>query len=139
MSTLYPLRMRGMSLIELVIVMVIISILGIVGVPSYRGYMQRAQRTEAKDALVRLATNQERFYLQFNTYTTDLTQLGYPASGITEDGLYVLSVVANQLTFTATAQPAAGGGMTLDTDCQSFTLDETGARGASPDPRGICW
>ena len=68
---------RGMSLVELMVVMLIIAILGIVGVPSYRGYMERAQRTEAKDALLRLANNQERFYLQNNTYTADVTQLGF--------------------------------------------------------------
>lgn len=132
-------RIAGVSFIELIVVLVIISILGIIGIPSYRGYMQRAQRTEAKDALVRLATNQERFYLGANTYTSNMVNLGFDTSGITEDGFYQLSVVSTQLTFTATAQPVAGGGMAADVECASFTIDETGARSASPDPNGRCW
>lgn len=131
-------RYLGFSLIELLVVLVIISIIGIIGIPSYRGYMQRAQRTEAKDALVRLATNQERFYLQNNTYTSDVTQLGFSASAETEGGLYGLSVVANQLTFTATAAPTTSSGL-IDPDCTSFTINQAGTRGASPDPAGKCW
>ncbi len=62
---------RGVTLVELLIVIVIIAILGLIAVPSYRQYSMRAQRTEAKTALLRLAANQERFYLQNNTYTND--------------------------------------------------------------------
>jgi type IV pilus assembly protein PilE len=131
-------KQRGFTLIELMVVVIIIAILGIIGLPSYRAYVQRSQRTEAKDALVRLATNQERFYLQNNTYTADLTALGFPGGG-TEGGLFDLAVVADQLGFTATATPSASGGMAADTECQSYTIDETTARTAAPDPNGRCW
>ena len=55
---------QGVTLLELMIVVVIIGLLSIIAVPSYRQYSIRAHRTEAKTALIRLATNQERFYLQ---------------------------------------------------------------------------
>ena len=80
-------KQRGYTLIELMVVVVVIAILGVIGIPSYRAYMLRAQRTEAKDALVRLATNQERFYLQNNTYTADVDVLGFNG-GVTDTGLY---------------------------------------------------
>ena len=51
-------------------VVVVIGILSIVALPSYRQYVLRAQRTEAKSALLRLATNQERYYLGNRTYGT---------------------------------------------------------------------
>ena len=63
--------LRGFSLIELLVVVVIVAILGLVAIPSYRQYNIRAQRTEAKTALLRLAANQERFYLQNNSYSTE--------------------------------------------------------------------
>ena len=130
---------RGVTLVELMIVVLIVGIIAMVGLPSYRGYMQRAQRTEAKDALVRLASNQERFYLQNNSYTTVVADLGFPG-GFSDDGNYVVAVtLANAQEFTATATPAAGSGMSADADCASFTIHSTGEREAAPDPNNKCW
>lgn len=129
---------RGMSLVELIVVLLIIAILGIVGVPSYRGYMERAQRTEAKDALMRLANNQERFYMQNNTYTSDVTQLGFEVGGYTPDGVYAVSVTsADRTGFTARAAPTSTGGMAGDSLCSWFEIDEAGIRTASDTAK--CW
>ena len=62
-------RMRGITLIELMIVVVIVSILAAVAYPNYQEFTARAKRNEARAALLRLATNQERFYLNNNTFT----------------------------------------------------------------------
>ncbi len=126
-----------MSLIELMVVLLVVAILSVVAIPSYRGYMQRAQRTEAKDALIRLANNQERYYLQFNTYTSDVTALGFPASGVTDEGSYILAVTAaDRSGFTATATTAGSGRMVADTECAWFSIDEAGARAAAGES---CW
>ncbi len=61
---------RGVTLIELVVVMIIVGILAAVAIPSYRNYVLRSQRSDAKDALLALATQQEKHYLQCNTYAT---------------------------------------------------------------------
>ena len=132
-------KQKGVTLIELVVVMMVIGILGVIALPSYRDYVQRSQRTEAKDALVRVATNQERFYLQNNTYTANLAELGFANGGLTDSGLYEIVVVADQLGFTATAAPSAGGGMLADDECLSFAIDEAGVRTAAPDPHDRCW
>jgi len=58
--------MRGVTLAELMIVVVVVGILASVAYPSYRQYAARAKRTEAKAALLQIATMQERFYLQNN-------------------------------------------------------------------------
>lgn len=127
---------RGMSLTELMVVMLIVAILGIVGVPSYRGYMERAQRTEAKDALLRLANNQEKFYMQNNTYTADVTALGFETGGFTTDGSYTVSVTAaNNQGFTARASVAGSGGMYAD-ECSWFQIDEAGDKTAA---HASCW
>jgi type IV pilus assembly protein PilE len=137
-------RVAGVTLIELMVVIVVIGILATIAVPSYRQYTMRSQRVEAKSALLQLATNQERFYLQNNTYTSDLTALGFPG-GTTENGVYTLAIgAANTTMFTATATPTPGGGtngvdQTKDTDCASFTIDAQGRRSAAPDPAGNCW
>lgn len=135
---------RGVTLIELMVVVVVVAILGMIALPSYRQYTIRAQRTEAKTALLQLATNQERFYLQNNTYTNNLAALGFPG-GVSENGVYTLNVpVANAQTFQATATPTPGGGvngknMTSDAECAQFNINAQGLKTAAPDPNSACW
>lgn len=134
----------GFTLIELMVVLVIVGILSAVAVPTYRQYVIRAQRTEAKTALLRLAANQERHYLQNNTYTDDLALLGF-ATGVSENAVYTLSVpIADTTTFQAIAVPTPGGGlndvdMSQDDACARFTINAAGLRSAFPNPDGICW
>ena len=116
--------MRGVTLMELMIVMVIISILTAVAYPQYRQYVSRAKRNEAKAALLQIATLQERFYLQNNTYTTDMSRLGFANAGcnLSETGTYNVCVnAANANTFDATAtyqEADAEAGK-----CLTFTID----------------
>lgn len=131
---------KGFTLVELVVVVMIIGILGMIGLPSYRAYVLRSQRTEAKDALVRVASNQEKWYLQNNTYSADLNELGFAdPPGVTDSGLFQLAVVADQTSFTVIATPTADGGMLADDECQVYGIDETTARTAAPDPQNRCW
>lgn len=138
-------RARGVTLLELMAVVMVIGILSIIAVPSYRQYSMRAQRTDAKTALLQLATNQERFYLQNRRYglTADLVALGFPTLK-SEKGAYALTVTsadtANTFTATATVTPGGAINQTLDTDCQTFSLTAQGVRTATPDPAPQrCW
>ena len=51
----------------------IIAILASVAVPTYRRYLIRSQRSEAKIALLQLQTAQEKFYMQNNSFTDNIT------------------------------------------------------------------
>ena len=131
-------KMRGISLIELLIVIVIIGIMAAIAYPNYRQFAARAKRTEAKAALLQIAQNQERFYLQNNTYTTDMTQLGFPvgAAYITDTEAYSVSVTAadaNDFAAVATYQKAdAEAGK-----CMTFNIDGRGGKTSAPDVN--CW
>lgn len=130
---------NGMTLVELMVVVVIVSVLTLVAVPSYRDFVKRSQRTEAKEALVHIANNQERFYLHNHTYASDLADLGFGRE-YTENGLYQLRIVAaDRQGFSATAEVASGSGMETDFDCLQFGIDQAGERSATPDPAGKCW
>jgi type IV pilus assembly protein PilE len=137
-------RQRGVTLLEIMVVVVIVGILAVIAIPSYRQYSIRAQRTEAKSALLQLATNQERFYLQNNTYTNNLAALGF-AGGISENGVYTLAIpLANAITYQATAVPTPGGGVngkdqSTDGECQQFGVNSQGLKTAAPDPNTACW
>lgn len=134
--------MGGVTLIELMIVITILGILAAIAIPAYRGYTERAQRTEAKDSLLRLQTQQERWYLTNNTYTNNLAALGFPA-GCSENCVYTIdfTVAPDTLGYTARAQPTVGGGtngvdQNRDTACSWFTLNSRGVRDAEEDS---CW
>lgn len=131
-------KSRGMTLIELMVVVAIVAILASIAVPSYRQYVLRSNRAEAKAALLNLAAAQEKFYLQNNTYTEELTDappdgLGLPDT--TESGFYDIEIDdADDEGFTATA--TAAGGQAQDTRCATFSIDQAGARTATT---ADCW
>lgn len=130
--------LRGVTLIELMIVVVVLGILAAIAYPNYREYVARAKRTEARAALLQIATNQERFYLQNNTYTADLRNLGFPVADnyITDSGSYQVSVNAadaNNFTATATYQNADEEAAR----CLTFQID--GRMTKTSAPLADCW
>jgi len=129
--------MGGITLIELMIVVVIVGILAAIAYPNYQEFTARAKRNEARSALLSLATNQERFYLNNNTFTTDLTVLGFTADPATTPTGYYQVVVntATSSNFTATATYQHGGSEAGK--CLTFTIDGRGAKGSGPD--ADCW
>lgn len=130
--------MRGITLIELMIVVVIISMLAAISYPSYREFAARAKRNEAKAALLKAATNQERFYLQNNLFSVDLVELGFTANPYTtESNSYLITVAAPApaANFTITATYQLGGAESLK--CNVFTIDGRGVKTSGPDAN--CW
>jgi type IV pilus assembly protein PilE len=127
-------HVRGVTLLELMIVVVVVAILATIAYPNYRDAAARAKRNEAKAALLLIATNQERFYLQNNTYTNDLVALG--ATPLTESETYAIAIPAadaNNYTAVATYQNAdneAG-------KCQTFQIDGRGVKTSAP--LDDCW
>ena len=75
-------RLRGFTLVELMIVVVIASILLSVAVPSYLSSLRKARRADAKTAVLELAGREER-YLSTNPagYTTNPADLGFTGFG----------------------------------------------------------
>lgn len=131
-------KMQGITLMELMIVVVIIGILAAVAYPNYRDFAARAKRNEAKAALLKIATQQERFYLNNNTYTTDMTQLGFSGSSgvISNSKSYTINVpTATPNNFTATATYN-----NVDAElskCETFQIDGRGIRTSLP--YTDCW
>ncbi len=127
----------GITLIELMIVIVIVGILAAVAYPNYREFAARAKRNEARAALLQVATNQERFYLNNNTFSLDMTQLGFSQDPFTtESDSYIVDVTAaTPSNFSATATFLLGGAES--TKCLTFTIDGRGVKTSGPDTD--CW
>ena len=131
--------MRGMTLIELMVVVAIVAILSTLAVGSYRRYVLRANRTDATSALLRIQVAEEKFFLQNNAYTTDLSAAGLGVPSPTPNGFYNLVVAgapAIATSFKATA--TATGAQTQDTSCQTLTIDDQGLRNSAPSTTD-CW
>jgi len=133
-------KARGFTLIELMIVIVIVAVLAAIAIPSYRQYVLRTHRAEAKRTLLDVATAQEKFYLQNNTYA-DPSALGTaPPGGLgiantTEHGYYGVAITAGGVSaFSATA--TAQGGQADDSRCLTFTINQAGSRTAT---NADCW
>jgi type IV pilus assembly protein PilE len=135
-------RQRGMTLIELVVVIMIVGVLAAVAIPSYRNYVIRSQRSDAKDALLALATQQEKHYLQCNRYADDIAAATDCAAdelqgaATSKNGWYDLDTdqaADATLGFTATATAIAGENQFQDTACRMFTVDQAGVRTAEDD------
>ena len=127
----------GFSLIELMIVVAILGIIAAFAYPSYEDQMRKARRSDAQAALSTLALQMERRFSNQNSYTTDLTDLGYAsATNVpTPEGYWGLTPTAGptgiNTSFVLTANLAAGFS---DPTCSSITLDSSGVKG----PSG-CW
>ena len=142
-------RAAGFTLVELMVVVVIAAILLSIAVPAYTSQIRKSRRTEARTALLDLASREERFFSTSAAYTNSAANLGYAAfpapvgSNYYQLGAPVLNAAGAPPTFTVTATPIAGNGQDKDTQCASFTVDSTGKQSAvdssNAESTAICW
>ena len=141
-------REAGFTLTELMVTLLIGAILLSIAVPSYTSQMRKSRRTEARAALLDLATREERFLSLNNAYTNSSKNLGYstadtPVSNqVVGSGYYQITVpaptaagAATAAIFTATATPVAGKSQANDAQCASFTVASSGMQ-SSVDANG---
>jgi len=138
-------------LVELLVVITIGAILLSIAVPTYQAQVRKSRRTEAKTALLDLASREERYMSTNNAYSNTAANLGYSAlPTAVGSGYYRLSIpapVASTATapasFTATATVVSGRGQEKDTSCYSFAVDskgrQTSLNSVGADSSGICW
>jgi type IV pilus assembly protein PilE len=152
---------HGFTLVELIVAMVIVATLAAIAIPSYSSYVLKSHRTEAKSALLDLASLEERWFSVNNAYTNAPGNLGYPGSTTTfsvfsvGSGYYqVTAITANPATapsgtsagtpatYSITATATAFGNQTNDKACATFTINSQGqqsATGTDPNASVDCW
>lgn len=139
-------RESGFTLIELLVVIMLIGILMGFALPNYAGYLEKTRRSDARVALLEMASVQERVYFERNQYSGtvgDVWTYTDGADSVSAEGHYVLTVAltggdTNRFTATATARGKQSG----DEDCVTMTIDETGLRNATAAAGGdktVCW
>ena len=123
-------KLRGFSLIELMITVAIVALLAAIALPSYTNYVRKAKRMDAKIALLDMASRQERFFSTNNTYTNVAANLGYsalpasvPGSGTTTYEISVSS--ASTVAYILLATPKTDQ---LKDSCGSYSINQLGVQ-----------
>lgn len=127
-------RVRGFTLIELMIAVAIVAILAGVALPSYRDYVLRGQLAEASNGLATVRAQMERHYQDNRTYATVGTFTTPCAADIATRtfGTFVVSCsgtpTGTAFTLQATGSGAASG--------FTFTLTQADVRATTAAPTG---
>jgi type IV pilus assembly protein PilE len=151
---------HGFSLIELVVAMLIAAILAAVAIPAYSNYTRKAHRVEAKNALLDMASLEERFMSTNNAYSQTTSDLGYGTTTTTlpltiGSGYYQITTLTANAAVAPTSTTTVGtpatytitvtayGDQLKDTTCRTFTVTSAGAQTAqdssSVDQTATCW
>ena len=121
-------RIRGFTLIELMIVVAVVAILAAIAYPSYQDQVRKSRRAQAKADLVEYAGLAERFHTTNNTYvgfTLPRTVSPREAGAAVHYNLTPAGAFTDANTFTLTATPV--GGQSADR-CGTLSLNQAGVK-----------
>lgn len=137
-------RQSGITLVELLVAVGIVAILAAIAYPSYQRYVARTHRNSVSACMSQYAQLMERHYTAGLTYVgAPIPATGLPCSRENNlDQRYTIGLRAGSVTaraYTIDATPR-GAQATIDAQCGTLTLDQTGARTVTGSlGRDQCW
>lgn len=118
---------KGFTLIEVMIVVAIVGILSAIAMPSYTEYIRRGHRAEARAGLLQAQQWMERAATATGTYPL---AAAFPDTlkKVPSDRYGITVASTDGSTYILTGAPK---GAQIGDKCGSYTLDQTGVRGAN--------
>lgn len=130
-------RIRGFTLIELMIVVVIVAILGAIANAGYGFAVVKSRRSAAKGCVMEGAQYMERFYTTQFTYAS--TTLPPCSSDVTSYYTVSFSGTPDATTYTVQAAPQ-GTQAAADTKCGTLSINQAGVKNITgTDTVASCW
>lgn len=124
-------RIKGFSLIELMIAVVIVGILVVIAVPSYQNYVIKANRAAAQAFMMDVDNRQKQYLLDARSYLDVADNSGFSDLGMSVPAevsdFYDVTVTTSSTppAFTITAAPIAG---TRQANDDTLTLNSSGTK-----------
>ena len=132
-------RVKGFTLIELMIVIAIVGILAAVAYPSYTDSLRGARRVDAMNNLLKYQIEQEKHRASNVEYAGDFIDLiGAGAAGIaSSEGYYNLTVDSSSAT--AFVLIATATGDQANDSCGNFSVNQNGPNYDAGYAGATCW
>lgn len=140
-------RIRGFTLIELMITVAIVAILVAIAYPSYDSYMKRARRSAAQQLMQEIATKQGQYLLDARGYNATIgganslnvrSRDTWTCAATCTNAYYTISATVDNAatppSYTITGAPA--GSQVSD---GTLTLDSTGAKTRMVSGSNVGW
>ena len=144
-KSLGSLKVRGFTLIELMITVAIVGILASIAFPSYQNQVRKSRRSEAVAEISKIQQAQERWRANCPTYSESITAA--TTGCVNTSGLNITSVTDARYTYTLsnvtnnayliTATAVTGSSQASDTNCTSLTVNVN--NGTATNAPVACW
>ncbi len=152
------LKMRGFTLMELMIVVAVLGILAAVAFPSYQSYIRKGKRTDGKNALIAVQLAQEKWRVNHGSYASTVAGSDCGTAAATglclsanspmssEGGYYSVSITSGDsvgFVVTAAAQGDQANDKQGSTSCATLSLtvssDNPTGKKESSEADYNCW